>query len=66
MKQKELTMTNTSTKQRNDATTARSNNDAASASQALPFVFGLRRRALKQIERVRDEVDPAVGSYATD
>ena len=67
MKEKELTMsyTTTSVQTRKEATKTRSPEGSA-PSTAMPFVFGLRRRAIKQIERLRDEIDPAVGSYSTD
>ncbi len=54
----------TSTKSRTDVK-ARAGQETT-PNTAMPFVFGLRRRALKQMERIRDEIDPAVGSQSTD
>ncbi len=36
--------------------------------QALPFEFGLRRRAINYLvkRQANDELDPAVGNYSTD
>lgn len=43
---------------------------ANTTSTAMPFIFGLRRRAMQQQKDtsrpLRDELDPAVSNYATD
>lgn len=57
------------TYQTNTALAADANTQTeTNTNTALPFQFGLRRRALSHIEQRRraDEIDVAVGSNATD
>lgn len=68
MQESEVTMTYQTNSAVRETVNTRFGNETGQSPQALPFQFGLRRRAMNYLvkRQANEEMDPAVGTHSTD